>query len=134
MAPLCPRRRAPLRRLDSHHAALGDRGVAGSGPTVLLAGTLPHLLALSSPLFLSEDPLAYAAFGHAIAKYHADPRLPLDQVLPALDPFLRSVQAGWRPAASAYSPGFNALAALIARVGGDDLARQLQLYQLLGLG
>jgi hypothetical protein len=100
---------------------------------VLLLGTLPHLVALSGQPFLSEDPLAYAAFGRAAAIYQGDPQRPLDTVLPASDPFFRSVQPGWRNAPTAYSAGFNALAALIARIGGDDLHCQLRLYQGLGL-
>ena len=99
---------------------------------VLALGALPHLVALTAPPFLSEDPLAYAAFGHAIASFHQDPHRALDLILPATDPFFLHVQPAWRDSASAYSPGFNALAALVARVGGEDLALQLRLYQLLG--
>src|SRR3954453_15258629 len=35
--------------------------------TVIVAGALPHVVALFVPMFLSEDPLFYAAIGHAAA-------------------------------------------------------------------
>lgn len=98
---------------------------------LLLVGLLPHLAALRAPPFLSEDPLAYCAFGHAIAAHAAGSHQPLDAILPKDDAFLLHVQPSWRHSASSYGAGYNAIAAWIARVGGDDLTLQLRLHQLL---
>ena len=101
--------------------------------TVLGMGVLPHAIALFAPLFLSEDPLCYAAIGRAIAKFHADPHLPLREGMPPGDPFLQILEPAWQRQPSAYSSGFHEIARLVARIGGDDLGRQLRLYQLIGL-
>jgi hypothetical protein len=99
---------------------------------VLLAGLIPHIVALASPMFLSEDPLYYAALGHAQATRNGDPRLPLSAALPPTDPFLQHVQPAWRDLPSAYERGFDALTEVVDRVADDDLNRALWLYQLLG--
>ncbi len=101
------------------------------GP-LLVAGLLPHVIACASPLFLSEDPLYYAALGHARTTRHGDPRLPLSAALPPGDPFLQHVQPAWRDLPSAYERGFDALTAVVDRLAGDELGRALRLYQLLG--
>lgn len=101
--------------------------------TALAAGTLVHAVALLAPPFLSLDPLFYAATGHAMAKYHGSPYVPLRAVLPAADPFLLALSADWQAGTSAYFPGWHELARGIAWLAGDALPLHLKLYQALGL-
>ena len=101
---------------------------------LLPRAALVHLVALVGPPFLSRDPLSYAAIGRALARFGQPASLPLDRALPAGDPFLTALTPSLQTSASAYAYGFNELAALIARLGRDDLLLQLRLYQLLGLG
>ena len=99
----------------------------------LCCGAVPNLVAATGPMYLSEDPLAYCAVGHAMASHDSDPHLTLRRSLPPDDPFLTAVQPGWRDRPSAYSRGFNQLSALVARIAGANLTMQLRLYQLLGV-
>src|SRR5512135_644130 len=43
----------------------------------LALGALVHLVAMVAPPFASNDPLFYAAIGHAMAHFHASPAMPL---------------------------------------------------------
>ena len=99
----------------------------------LVVGTLVHVVALLVFPFLSLDPLFYAATGHAMAKYHGSPYVPLRAVLPAADPFLLALSADWQAGTSAYFPGWHELARGIAWLAGDALPLHLKLYQALGL-
>jgi hypothetical protein len=98
---------------------------------VLASGALVHLVAMVAPPFASNDPLFYAAIGRSMARFGASPTTPLSLVLPANDPFLALLPPTWHGGTSPYGPAFNQLARLIALIGGDDLTRQLRLYQLV---
>ncbi|MFO0575942.1 MAG: hypothetical protein U1A78_18235 [Polyangia bacterium] len=100
---------------------------------VLGIGLSIHLVALISAPFLSNDPLFYAAIGRVIATFHGSPYTQVIQVLPPGDPFLTVLPVRWAYGVSPYFPGFNALAAAVARLGGDDLGLHLRIYQGLGL-
>ena len=100
---------------------------------VLGIGLSIHLAALISAPFLSNDPLFYAAIGRVIATFHGSPYTQIIQVLPPGDPFLTVLPVRWAYGVSPYFPGFNALAAAVARLGGDDLGLHLRIYQGLGL-
>jgi hypothetical protein len=99
----------------------------------LVLGALVHLVALGAPPFASNDPLFYAAVGHAEARYHADSRTPLSAVLPAGDRFLTVLPASWHAGTSPYGPAFDALSRAVATLAGDDLARQLRVYQAINV-
>jgi hypothetical protein len=116
--------------------ALGWRAVVRARPTLGQAlgwGALVHATALLSPPFLSVDPLGYAAMGRAMSRFGASPYRPLRESLPSADPFLALLPAGWRASDNAYWPGFNELARLVGRVGGDSPIVHLRLFQLVGL-
>lgn len=108
-------------------------GSSSTLPRVLAGGLLAHAAALVSPPFLSIDPLGYAAVGRALHTFHADRHAALGTVLPASDPLLSRLPEVWHSGPSAYAAGFNNIAALITRLGGDDVALQLRLYQVLSL-
>jgi hypothetical protein len=90
-----------------------------------------HGMALLSPPFLSDDPLAYAAVGHAMAAHQMDAATPLGAALAAGDPFLHRVSAACQAVGSSYGPAFNHLSKAVAQLGGEQVAVQLRLYQLL---
>lgn len=102
---------------------------------LLGVGLLMQLLGLLTPPFLSDDPLAYAAIGRAMAVYHQGSYVPLGQSLPVGDPLRTLIQQydGWLAVGSAYSPLFNWISAGLARLSGDSLRLQLQLFQVLGI-
>ncbi len=100
---------------------------------VLLQGALLHLCALGIWPFLSNDPLCYAAIGHAMADLGKSPYVPLAEALPQTDLFLSHLPMPWHHLGSVYSPGFNAVAAAIAHLSGAQLQLHLKLYQVLGL-
>jgi hypothetical protein len=100
---------------------------------VLVSGAIVHLVAMVAPPFASNDPLFYAAIGRSMARFHASPATPLSLVLPAGDHFLAVLPAAWHGGTSPYGPVFNQLARAIALAGGDDLALQLRLYQLVSI-
>ena len=56
-----------------------------SARRALALGAIVHLVALGAPPFASNDPLFYAAIGHAEARYHARASTPLSATLPADD-------------------------------------------------
>jgi hypothetical protein len=68
-----------------------------------------------------------------MARYHQSPYLPLSQTLPPNDPFLLRLPLDWQVAGSAYWPGFNEVARLVGRLGGDSLILNLRLFQGLML-
>jgi len=108
-------------------ATMVRRAPARLGPVLLLAAIV-HAAAIVPPPFLSQDPLYYAALGHAA---HA-PYQPISTVLGAEHPLVRALPAEWRLGTSAYFPGFHAVAWAVARVAGDDVALHLRLFQLVG--
>ena len=115
--------------------AAGAAGEWSLGRALAL-GAVVHLVALGAPPFASNDPLFYAAIGHAEARYHADAHTSLSSVLPPDDRFLALLpvtQNDWRAGTSPYGPAFNALSRAIATVGGDDLTLQLRLYQAVNV-
>lgn len=97
----------------------GERPGRWSLRATLCLGALPHLVAATGPMFLSEDPLAYAANG-------------ADAFFVPHHPFYQALQPAWRNVASVYSIGFDGLAHLVALGGGQHLTRTLHLYQVLG--
>lgn len=99
----------------------------------LVLGALVHAAAMVAPPFASNDPLFYAAIGHAMARFGASAATPLSSVLPAGDHFLAMLPASWHGGTSAYGVLFNQLARAVALVGGDDLTLQLRLYQGINL-
>lgn len=117
--------------------ALG--GAAAAAPAslglILVVGIACNALATAIPPFLADDGLAYAAVGRAVGVYHRDMFAPLGQSLPVEDPFRVAISAnyGWLEVGSAYAPGFNWLAALIARLAGDNLTLSLRLFQLTSM-
>jgi hypothetical protein len=115
--------------------ALGWRALVRARPTPRQAfgwGALVHATALLSMPFASLDPLGYAAMGRAMAHFHASPYQPLAKALPAGDPFLALLPAGWRASDNAYWPAFNELARLVGHLGGDSPVLHLKLFQLVG--
>ena len=114
-------------------AWLRAAALAWSLPRALVLGAVVHLVAMVGPPFASNDPLFYAAIGRAMAQHHASATTPLSTVLPPADPLLALLPPGWRAGTSPYGPLFNQLARAIALVGGDDLTRQLRLYQLINV-
>jgi hypothetical protein len=99
---------------------------------ILLYGALINGAALLAPPFLSDDPLFYAATSRVLAVFHRSAYIPICQTLPKDDPFLTILVPNWRCGTSAYFPGFQALALLVGKLGGDSLALHLRLYQLVG--
>ncbi len=101
----------------------------------LALGAIVHVVALGAPPFASNDPLFYAAIGHAEARYHARASTPLSATLPADDRFLTVLPTSqdWRDGTSPYGPAFDALSRLVATAGGDDLTLQLRLYQAINV-
>jgi glycosyl transferase family 87 len=108
------------------------RGEWSLGRALVLGGVV-HAAAMVAPPFTSNDPLFYAAIGHAMARFGASAATPLSSVLPAGDHFLAMLPASWHGGTSAYGPLFNQLARAVALVGGDDLTLQLRLYQAINL-
>jgi hypothetical protein len=100
---------------------------------VLVMGLSIHLVSLISAPFLSNDPLFYAAIGRATATFHGSPYSQMIMVLPPGDPFLTVLPVRWAYGVSPYFPGFNAITAAVARLGGDSLGLHLRIYQGLGL-
>jgi hypothetical protein len=120
--------------LGAVRAAASPRSsIFSSLPRALAGGLLVHVAAILSPPFLSIDPLGYAAVGRALHTFHADRHAALGTVLPASDSLLSRLPEVWHSGPSAYAAGFNNIAALITRLGGDDVALQLRLYQALSL-
>lgn len=118
-------------------------GAAGLGPLPRsrrepsLAATLcmvlaVHGAALLSPPFLSDDPLSYAAVGHAMATHHASAATPIGRALPAGDPFLHRLTTAAQSVGSVYGIGFDHLASLVGRLAGEAVWLHLRLYQLVG--
>jgi hypothetical protein len=99
----------------------------------LLLGTLVHLVALVAPPFASNDPLFYAAIGHAMAKFHASAATPLSSVLPPHDHFWTLLPEAWRAGTSPYGALFDQLSRAIAAVAGDDVTLQLRAYQAINV-
>jgi hypothetical protein len=108
-------------------AGMVRRAPARLGRVMLLAAAV-HAAAIVPPPFLSQDPLYYAALGHAA---HA-PYQPIVSVLGADHPLVRALPTEWRLGSSAYFPGFHAVAWAIAKVAGTDVALHLRLFQLVG--
>lgn len=99
----------------------------------LALGALVHLVALVAPPFASDDPLFYAAVGHAMAKFHATAAMPLSTSLPPDDRFWTLLPEAWRAGTSPYGALFDQLSRLIALVAGDDVTLQLRAYQAINL-
>ena len=94
-----------------------------------------NCLAIVSPPFLSDDPLAYAAVGRAQTVYQHDPYMPLKESLPADDPFRQAISKykSWLSIGSVYGPGFNWIGAQASRIAGDNLLLNLRLFQIVSL-
>ncbi|HEX4460548.1 MAG TPA: hypothetical protein VIA18_21365 [Polyangia bacterium] len=106
-----------------------------SSRRALVLGAIVHVVALGAPPFASNDPLFYAAIGHAEARYHARASTPLSATLPADDRFFTVLPTSqdWRDGTSPYGPAFDALARVVATLGGDDLTLQLRAYQAINV-
>jgi hypothetical protein len=127
----------PSYRTGALHAAIYLVGIAAltlawrrlQVPAVALVG---HVVALGAAPFLSSDPLMYVAVGRALGQGAAT-STPLAAALGADHPMLVPLPPAWRMGTSAYGPLWNALAGLIGRLTGDDLALGLRVHQGMAL-
>jgi len=110
-------------------ATVGGPSVA----RVLLYALGMHLAILGGPPFLSDDALYYAALGRALSLHPGwgTPLSPLCTTLASDDRFLSILDAHWRCAASPYLPGFHLIAWAVGKLGRDDMAAHLRLYQAI---
>ena len=101
----------------------------GLGRSTVFVVLATHAIALLAAPFLSSDALMYAAIGRALGG-GASASTPLATALGENHPFLIALPQAWRTGTSAYGPAWNALAALIGRIAGDELGLALRLHQL----
>jgi hypothetical protein len=101
-----------LRELEHRGRRVDVRAVGLAGVVVAVASVLV-------PPRNSSDLWSYVMYGRIFAIHHASPWVALPASFPH-DPFLYRVSAGWRHTTSIYGPGFEAVAAIVARVAGSS--------------
>ncbi|MBZ0217424.1 MAG: hypothetical protein K8F25_12775 [Fimbriimonadaceae bacterium] len=99
----------------------------------LLTALLLHSLVILVPPFLSDDALAYSAIGSAIGLYGQPMYAPIGSGLPESDAYLQLLAQypEWLTRGSTYGPAFNAFAALVIGVAGQNVSLALHLFQLI---
>ncbi len=98
---------------------------------VLLYATSLHLIVLCGAPCFSDDVLYYAALSRALAHSNAlkDAAAPLCSLLSPQDRFVNILDAHWRCIRSPYLSGFHLIAWSLGKLGRQDLALHLRLYQ-----